>query len=115
MNRPVVRRTTLLIALLLFAVGAAFFTSTQSEASGCSACLGPVNRSTGFGTGYTCAEATQAANSDAIASAPLGTSCVPCETSLTSSCFYILDCSPGQGCWAAFATYHYKCKTCMPF
>jgi hypothetical protein len=102
------------VAALAFAV--AFTLITPSADAGCTACGGPTLTVTGHGSGNSCAEALDAAETDAtqqsFANAP---ACVPCQTSNGVYSCSTPSCYPGACPPNSFhATFNlsYKCRSC---
>lgn len=110
---------SLLVLVAAAAVTAFLLPAPVADAAGCSACFGPARTAEGYGSGSTCSEAIQAAETQATINAFGGApSCIPCQGSLTSYCSDIVVCHPAPGgvCEkTAFATYSYQCKSCGPF
>ena len=101
-------------ALAVLAAGS--FLTPPVDAGGCTTCGGQTLTVTGHGSGDSCSEALDQAETDAIQKSFAGApACVPCQTSngpqscATPSC-YPGPCPPNS--YSATFTLHYQCRSC---
>ncbi|MBZ0115311.1 MAG: hypothetical protein K8J08_22850 [Thermoanaerobaculia bacterium] len=102
------------VAALVVAVTATLI--TPSASAGCTACGGPTLTVAGHGSGSSCAEALDEAQSDATQKSFAGApACVPCQTSSGPQSCSTPSCYPGAcppNSFHATYTLNYKCRSC---